>query len=277
MLAALIIVFREVLEAGLVVGVVLAATRGLKGRGAWISLGLLGGVLGACVVAVFAGRIAGMFQGSGQEMLNAAVLLVAVAMLCWHNVWMATHGRELARELKRVGRDVFEGRRPLTALAVVCGVAVLREGSEVVLFLYGVVAGGAATARDIMIGGAFGILAGALVSAALYRGLIAIPLKHLFRTLTALITLLGAGLAAQAIDFLQQGGWLQTWSNPLWDTSGILSQGSLLGQVLHTLIGYIDRPTGLELVAYAGVVLGMVLLMQVVSAQTGGIGRKELA
>ena len=262
MLAALVIVFREVLEAGLVVGVVLAATRGVRHRSGWIALGVAGGIAGACLAALFAGRIADAFEGSGQEALNAVVLLVAVAMLCWHNAWMAGHGRDLARELRAVGRDVAEGRRSLAALAIVCGVAVLREGSEVVLFLYGVVAGGGATSADIASGGLLGILGGAAVSALLYRGLIAIPLRYLFATLTTVITLLAAGLAAQSVDFLQQGGWLQAWSRPVWTTAWLLPQDSLPGQVLHTLVGYSDRPTGMELVAYGLVVAAMAGLMR---------------
>lgn len=268
MLAALVIVFREVIEAGLVVGVVLAATRGIPGRGLWITIGLVGGLAGACLVAAFAGQIAALFEGSGQETLNAAVLLVAVVMLAWHNAWMASHGRELASNLKAVGRDVAEGRRPLTALAVVCGVAVLREGSEVVLFLYGVAAAGGVTALDIIVGGVLGVVAGGLVSALLYLGLIAIPLRYLFGVLTTLITLLAAGLAAQAVNFLQQGGWLQVWSDPVWNSSGILSQDSLVGRVLHTLIGYADQPTAMELVAYAIVLLVMLALMRAANAST---------
>jgi high-affinity iron transporter len=262
MLAALIIVFREVLEAGLVVGVVLAATRGIPGRGLWIFLGIASGIAGACLVAAFASQIAGLFKGSGQETLNAAVLLIAVVMLAWHNAWMASHGRVLAQNLKLVGVEVAEGRRPLTALAIVCGVAVLREGSEVVLFLYGVSAGGGVTALDIMSGGALGIIAGAIVSALLYLGLIAIPLKYLFGCLTTLITLLAAGLAAQAVDFLQQADWIQVWASPVWNTSSILSQDSIVGRVLHTLVGYTDQPSGMELVAYIVVILAIIGLMR---------------
>ncbi len=119
MLGALIIVFREVVEAGLVVGIVLAATRGIAGRGWWVSLGIVVGVLGASIVAAFAGVISNAFAGSGQELLNATVLIIAVVSLTWHNVWMAEHGREIVAELRRVGADVSAGRRPLTALAVV--------------------------------------------------------------------------------------------------------------------------------------------------------------
>src|SRR5581483_866240 len=135
MFGALVIVFREVIEAGLIIGIVLAATRGVPGRERWILLGIGGGVLGACVVAGFAGAISEAFAGSGQELLNVAVLGTAVVMLMWHNAWMARHGREMAAELTKVGAAVSEGTRPLTALAMVVGLAVLREGSEIVLFL----------------------------------------------------------------------------------------------------------------------------------------------
>ena len=85
MLGALIIVFREVIEAGLIVGIVMAATRGVAGRGRWITIGVGGGVLGAIIVAMFAGVISDAFQGAGQELFNASILGVAVIMLMWHN------------------------------------------------------------------------------------------------------------------------------------------------------------------------------------------------
>lgn len=136
MLGALIIVFREVIEAGLIVGIVMAATRGVPGRGRWVTAGIIGGVLGAAIVAAFAGAISQAFQGSGQELFNATVLAIAVVMLMWHNAWMARHGREIAVEMREIGAAVSKGARPLTALGLVVGLAVLREGSEVVLFLY---------------------------------------------------------------------------------------------------------------------------------------------
>src|SRR2546430_4535879 len=142
MLGALVIVLREVIEAGLVIGIVLAATRGVPERGTWVGLGIAAGALGAGVIALFAQAIANAFQGSGQELLNASVLGAAVVMLMWHNAWMAKHGREIAQQMKALGKDVSAGARPMTMLTVVIGLAVLREGSEIVLFLYGIVATG---------------------------------------------------------------------------------------------------------------------------------------
>src|SRR3569833_2932600 len=137
MLAALIIVFREVLEAGLIVGIVLAATQGVAGRARWIAIGIGGGLAGAAIVAAFAGVISEAFQGSGQELFNACVLAIAVVMLMWHNAWMARHGREIAAEMRSIGTAVSEGAKPLTALAVVVGLTVQHENTEEELFLYG--------------------------------------------------------------------------------------------------------------------------------------------
>ncbi len=135
----------------------------LTGRGWWVSLGILAGVLGASIVAVFAGAISNAFAGSGQELLNASVLIIAVISLTWHNVWMAEHGRELVAELRQVGADVSAGRKPLTALAVVIFVAVMREGSEIVLFLYGIVVAGTSM-TSLLTGGLLGLLAGAAMT-----------------------------------------------------------------------------------------------------------------
>jgi high-affinity iron transporter len=264
MLAALVIVFREVIEAGLIVGIVLAAARGVAGRWRMVGGGIAAGVLGACLLAAFAGQLAALFQGSGQEVFEAAVLLAAVAMLTWHNVWMASHGREMARQVQAVGRSVRAGERPPAALAVVVGIAVLREGSEVVLFLYGVLAGGGTTAAGVAIGGALGIAAGALISALMYAGLLAIPAGRLFSTTAWLITLLAAGMAAQAVAFLQQGGFALVWQRPLWDTSWLLAEDSLAGRLAHTLVGYTDQPDGLQLLAWLATVGGIWALSRAV-------------
>jgi high-affinity iron transporter len=263
MLGTLVIVFREVIEAGLIVGIVLAATRGVKGRGLWVSFGIAGGVAGACLVAAFAGELASLFEGSGQEVFNASILLLAVMMLTWHNVWMASHGRAMAQEMKSVGAEVVAGRRTLGALAIVVGVAVLREGSEVVLFLYGIASQGGTSQTAMLTGGALGLAAGAAVSAAMFYGLLAIPAGRLFAVTSGLIMLLAAGMAAQAVLFLQQAGYLEVLTNTVWDTSWLLPEGSILGRLLHTLIGYSDSPNGAQLVAYGATVLTIGVLMRV--------------
>ena len=267
MLAALIIVFREVFEAGLIIGIVLAVTGSVPRRNRWIGGGVLAGALAACVVAAFAGALSQLFAGMGQELFNAAILVIAVMMLTWHNVWMAHHGREMAGEMRAVGQAVAAGTKPLLALAVVVGVAVLREGSEVALFLYGVAASDGSSALSLLIGGVIGLALGGGVCLLTYFGLMRIPPRALFATTTVLISLLAAGMAAQAVALLERANWLNSMDKVVWDSGWLLSEKSIAGRTLHTLIGYTDQPTEMQLVVYAAVLLVTFMLMRLTGSQ----------
>ncbi len=278
MLATLIIVFREVLEAGLVIGIVMAASRGIKRRGWWIAAGCAAGVSGAVLVAWFANQLASALEGVGQEVFNASILLTAVCMLGWHNIWMSRHGRELAADATRLGREVAAGTRSLYAMAAVCGIAVLREGSEVVLFLYGIAAASGGGGAGMLMGGALGLLAGAAVGVAIYYGLLAVPLRHLFGVTSWLILLLAAGMASQAAAFLTAADLLPSLGNSIWDTSGILPDRNLIGQLLHVLVGYTARPAGIQLVFYAAalILIGSGMRIFGGAAPSRASGRDEL-
>ncbi len=249
MIGALLIVFREVIEAGLIVGIVLAATRGARGSRLWIGGGVLAGVVGAALVAAFAEALTQAVAGRGQELFNAGVLATAVVMLAWHNIWMARHGRELASNLAEAGRAAATGDKSFIALAIVVALAVLREGSEVALFLYGILISGEST-WNLLAGGVAGLGLGVLVSVATFLGLVTIPPRHLFAVTTALITFLAAGLAAQCVGFLQQAWIVTSLTQTAWDTSAILPDAGLAGRVLHTLIGYTDQPSQMQVVVY---------------------------
>lgn len=251
MLATLIIVFREIMEAGLVVGIVLAATYGVHRRTRFVSAGILGGVLGAGIVAIFAREINTALSGFGQEFFNVGVLTLAVLMLTWHNVWMSRHGREIAMEMKTVGEDVKKGQRSLMALAIVVGIACLREGSEIVLFLYGIVISANESALAMILGGIVGLIAGTALTALTYLGLLRIPSRHLFKVTSLMLALLAAGMAAQAINFLEQAQVITFMTGTLWNTSWLISNGSWLGKALHTLIGYNDKPSEIQMLIYA--------------------------
>lgn len=261
MLAIAVIVFREVLEAALVVGIVMAASRGVPHRAQWVFGGIVSGTLGAVLVAGFAGEISAALEGIGQEIFDATVLFGAVVMLGWHNVWMSRHAKEHVVEATRVGHDVLAGARPLYALAIVVGLAVLREGSEAVLFVYGISAAQGSDLVSLSGGGGGGLIAGMAVGFALYYGLLTIPMRHLFTVTSWMILFLAAGMASQGAAFLLQADLVPPLGN-LWDTSYILSEKSLLGQALHALIGYVARPTGIQLVFYVGTLMLIAGLMR---------------
>lgn len=262
-LGALIIVFREVVEAGLIVGIVLAVTQSIPGRTPYIVGGVIAGLCGAGLVAIFAGAMAAMIAGSGQEVFNASILSLAVVMLTWHNVWMARHGREMTASLHEMGRELRDGSKTLFALAIVVTVAVLREGSEIVLFLYGIVLSQGTTGVSVLIGGLFGLLLGAGLAFLTFKGLIAIPMRHLFRVTTLLISFMAAGMAVQAVAFLEQADLATRLDRVVWNTSAFVSDNSLFGRILHTLLGYTDAPTQLQLLVYVvtlAVIFGLMKL-----------------
>ncbi len=248
MWAVALLVFREVLEAALIVSVVAAATRGVLRRGWFVGGGIALGVTGAVVVALSAGLLAQAFSGVGQELFNAGVLLAAVLMIAWHVLWMSRHGREMSMQMRAVGDAVQSGASSLSLLLVVVALAVLREGSEIVLFLYGMNAGGA---DHLWLGLALGIAGGSALGLGLYAGLLRVPLRHFFTVTNGMLVLLAAGLASTSARYLVQADMLPAWGSQLWDTSWLIGNGTVLGQTAHILVGYDARPEGMQMAFYA--------------------------
>ncbi len=258
MLPVTIIVFREILEIALVFTVLLVSIRGFAGgvRMAWI--GAIIGTIGACIVAYFASAISALAEGMGQELFNACVLFLAAILITWHIVWMSQHGKEMARHFKEIGQSVTLGAKPVYVLMIIMAVAVLREGSEIVLFTYGILIQGVAVG-EALTGGMLGLVAGVLTGALLYYGLLQISPKKLFGVTSWLLILLASGMVAQAVGFLSAAGWIPELISPLWDTSKFLPEKNLLGKILHSLIGYNERPTGAQFLAYL-LTLGIILI-----------------
>lgn len=254
MFGSALIIFRETLEAALVIGIIAAATRGVSRRSLWLIIGVACGVIGSFVVAALAETIANLAEGSGQELFNAAVLATAVIMIAWHNIWMSTHGAELARDAKRIGSEVKEGQRELSAIAILVGLTVLREGAESVLFLHGMATGSDNSLVSMLSGGALGLLGGAIVGTFMFVGLMRIPLRWFFSVTGTLLLLLAAGLSSQMAKMLIQADWLPALVSPLWDTSSVLPMSSITGSILHVLIGYEATPSGMQILFYAGTI-----------------------
>jgi high-affinity iron transporter len=155
---------------------------------------------------------------------------------------MGGHGREIAQKMKAMGHAVASGRKSLLAMGVVVPIAVLCEGADVVLSLYGIAVSSIEGLIPLHVGGALGV--------GRYRGLLATPLPRLFSVTSWLIALLAAGMAGRAAAVLPGADLISAWGYQLWDTSWVLSQDRLAVHALRALIGYSDRPMGAHLAAY---------------------------
>ena len=249
MLSALVIVFREVLEMSLVLGMLFAATKEVVGSKRWINFGVLAGIMGALIVAIFMEALESSIDGAGEFLFNAIVLIIASGLLAWTVIWMSKQGREMSQRMKQVGVAVAEGSTPMISLMVIAFAAVMREGSEAVFFLFGAMQ----TIEDsssMVTGGVLGMIAGAALGYTLYLGLVRIPLKYVFQVMGLLLMLLSAGMASQAALNLILVDMLPPVIDTLWDTSSFLSEDGIIGSVLHVMVGYDEQPSGMQMIVF---------------------------
>jgi high-affinity iron transporter len=255
MFAVAVIVFRETLEAALFVGILAASTHGLSGRSRYLGAGVLAGAVGAMALAAVADRISALADGVGQDLLNAAILGVALSMLTWHCVWVSSQGQKTAAEARALATSFGRGERKPWALLAVVALSVLREGAETVLFVAGYARG--ADRADLFGGALAGMTGGMLVGCLIYLGLSRVPLKRMFAMTNTLVLLLAASLASQLARTLSQAGLIDAWGQSLWDTSDWLQVDSAFGTLAHALAGYEPQPTGLQLAFYLVALLGI--------------------
>jgi high-affinity iron transporter len=258
MLQIAIVVFREILEISLILGILTAATKEIPGRTKWIASGLTLGIAASLLLAFFTDKISESLDGMGQEFFNGLILISASVMIGWTVLWMQKHARSISGELKRLSNSVREGKKPLYILLVVVFLSVLRESAEVVLFTYSYYVSGTEIS-GIISGLIAGLILGSAVGFALYLGILKAFGKYFFIVTTWLLIFLSAGIASQGIGF-----WINAQITPTlgeFNFSMILSQQSFIGKFLHIFFGYIDQPAGAQLLTYfftlAALIIGL--------------------
>ncbi|EHY9249610.1 FTR1 family protein [Salmonella enterica] len=249
MIAVILIVFREVLEAGLIISVILAACKGYKISHLVIA-GITSGVIFSGLLALFTNSIENALSGTGQEVFNSALLLTATLMLSWQIVWMSTKGKEMADASRNEVRNILSEGNKNYAIAVVVAIAVMREGSEVVLFMYSIIISTGTSVTAMFTGGIIGVGAGIAFTFLLYRGLILIPLKFIFLLSNIVLTFIAAGLASQGIGILSSIDIIPAIKDTVWDSSWLLSDNSWQGGLARAIFGYTSTPSGVQIITW---------------------------
>jgi len=250
MLSAFVIMFREMLEMSMVLGVLFVVTRPVPSARRWIYIGGAIGLAGASFVAAFMHEMENSLQGTGEMWFNAVVMALAALMIGWTVVWMSSHGRELSMRMQSVGQAVSVGELPQTALMMVALAAVLREGSEAVFFMWGAAMSVPNDGLAMTAGGALGAIAAVALGYGMYKGLLRVPVNHILRVAGWLLILLAAGMAGKAADLLVDIGVLPSLVDTLWNTSHILPADGTIGQFLNVMVGYNDVPSGMQVAVF---------------------------
>ncbi len=243
MLDALVIILREALEASLIISVLLAASYFLRVSRRWILGGLVSGLVGGAVVAYSLDPISGWFDGTGQELLNALLLVWICLSLMAICRLVARYPGSAATRNPRVAQPLL-----CSALVGASGLAVMREGCEILVYMYSY-AGSLKTFVPVLIGGGIGFGIGGSIGVLIYYFIINLPRRGMMLAVLAITALIGAGMASQAVQYLEQAGILPA-QTPLWDAGGWISETSLIGQLLYALIGYEATPTPLQIAGY---------------------------
>jgi high-affinity iron transporter len=273
MAGAFLIMLREGFEAALIVGIILAvlARLGRMDLGRHVLRGVLAAAVASVAFAFGAGWVSELFQGAGQEVLNGVILAVAAAMITYVVVWVRETRRGLGAQLADRVEAGIAARGAGVFLLVF--LTVFREGFESVLFLWGLVIGGAGGSLSATVLGAVaGLGAAVAIAWGLFAGGRRVPLTAFFNVTMVLLVLLAAGMLASATGFWVSVDWLPALAYSVWDTSGVVSESSPAGKLLATLLGYNANPSLMEVLVWAGY-LGAVLLWLV----TGRLRRRPAA
>ncbi len=263
MLQIFIIVFREILEISIILGVILASTTGLKNRSIWILSGIALGVFGSVLIALFTSAISNAFDGQGQEYFNAIIVFITCALLIYTVVWMKRYGKGISNKIKDVSSNIYTGKSSFISLMIIISSTIFREGSEIALFTYGSYVSHNLSIISIAGGCISGFVAGLAIGYAIYKGVIRFSGKYIFQVTSLLLSLIAAGMAAQVVNFLNAGGLFTEFSYPVWNSTAFLSNSSAPGQILAVLIGYNAQPTLLQLLAYVGTLTLIWLLTRI--------------
>ena len=265
MAAAALIALREGLEAALIVGIVLGYLRKigyLEGRKS-VWLGVFAAVLASLGVALTIQLVGMELEGRAEGIFEGATMFLAVGVLTWMIFWMRYQARLIKTSLEQdVQQAVETGTR--WGLMLVAFIAVFREGVETALFLSA--AAFASDGQGTLIGAALGLTAAILIGFLIYASTARLNIRLFFNITSVLLLLFAAGLLANGIHEFQEAGVIPTVNGQLWDTNNLLDENSSLGQMLKAVVGYNGNPSLVEVVAYFGywiaVLLGLRLWME---------------
>ena len=243
MLVTVIIFLREAIEAALLFSVLLALCQRFDVERRWLFPTISTGVAGACIGALLMERITNSFDGTGQEIMNATFLFFMATCAIIICLWLSNFLRRDKPELN----DRLSTHISWVFILILC-LAIMHEGLELSIYCYSYMLGHDNNLA-FFIGGILGLGIGISFGAIVYYILVNLSSSTLMKIAIFLLVLVAAGMSSQASLYLIQSGWLP-FTKTLWDSSNIISEQSLLGQLLYAMIGYEATPDGLQVVFY---------------------------
>ena len=250
-----VVIFRECLEIALLLGIIMAVTQPIRNSKAYILMGTMVGVTLASLFAIFTRTITISFGGLGDEIFDACVILFTVVVISWTIIWMQGYSKRIKQDFNELSEKITSGAASKLMLVIVVATTILREGIEILLFVYSISSAERIDIHNYVVGLGIGALSGFLVGAIIYLGLIRLSVKYIFKVSTILLILIAAGLASEAAGILTSSGVIETMSDQVWDSSWLIQDRSLTGKLLNIIIGYNSRPNGMQIIFYLATII----------------------
>ncbi|MEZ9926334.1 FTR1 family protein [Vibrio breoganii] len=249
MFASMAIVSREGFEMVLIITLLLAATHQVKRANKWI---LLGGIAGVCISILLASlALSNAYMASllKAKLTGAIILILASLLIAWTVIWMKSEGKKIGQKISNI--DVSDAASPLLSLSIVAFLTVVREGSEVVLFLLGLMSQSGVSVHSILLGSVFGALEAIVIGVLMYFGLIRVNIGKVFDVFAVIMTFLSAGMAANAVAKLSSIGLVPSLIPQVWNTTPYFDHHTnWLALVMHVVFGYTEKPSLMQLIVY---------------------------
>jgi high-affinity iron transporter len=259
-MAAVLLSFREGLEATLLIGIVLGYLNrtGQAQRVRFLWAGVIVAAALSVSVAVLLFAIGAELAGTAEAVFEAATLLLATAVLTWMIFWMQDHGREVKGKLESsLGAET--DRQSRWGLFSLSFIAVAREGIELALFLTAAVF--ASSALQTLTGAIIGLALAVIAGWMLFAGSRRLDMRRFFTVTGVLLIIFAAGMVGRSIYELAEAGLVPTLIDHVWNLKSILPDTSTVGSILQTLVGYTDDPSLLQVLAHAGYAVVVLLLL----------------
>jgi len=259
-----LITFRECLEIALLLSVILAVTRQIEKSRIYTLAGVILGTFLAALFAFFTRTIAVSFNGVGDEIVNSVITLATVAVIGWTVVWMQGYGVLVKKNFYDLSQKISSGDTSHTMLVLIVAATILREGVEIIILIYSVSVAEIIDSNSYLLGLIIGMGSGFTVGVVIYFGLIKLTnQQHIFRISSILLMLIAGGFAAEAAGILTSSGIVTILSHQLWDSSWLISDKSIYGQLLNAVTGYIAKPNVLQVIFYTFTVGLISILLQI--------------
>ena len=272
MIPTFVIFLREGIEASMIVAILLAYLQRIGKRSHFRDVYM--GVAVALVL-VLGGGIAAFFfikhyDGSNvQTYFETVTFILAAVILTYMTFWMQYHAKGLSKELERRS-DLAMSKGTRWGLGLLAFQAVGREGLETMVFTLAIVFASTRQAATpvhgnlVLVGAALGLAVALCIAYAIFKLGARLNMRRFFRVLGTVLMVFAAGLLVDAVENMQQLGWLPFGEHVLWNSSSVVSESSSIGDVLHSLLGYAEQPTVLQAVVWVTYIsVSIVMFMRI--------------